>query len=68
MKMTQMSSLKGWVSNFTLKNWRNRENDAIRKGKAIAEVDTDGTYVASETKILETENIKDFATKIAPSK
>jgi len=41
--------------------FQKRENGAIRKSKAIANVDINGTYVASETKILETEKIKDFS-------
>jgi len=41
--------------------FQKREDGAIRKSKAIATVDIDGTYVASETKILETEKIKDFS-------
>jgi len=41
--------------------FQKREDGAIRKSKAIANVDINGTYVASETKILETEKIKDFS-------
>ncbi len=41
--------------------FQKREYGATRKSKAIADVDINGTYVASETKILETEKIKDFS-------
>lgn len=41
--------------------FQKREYGAIRKSKAIANVDINGTYVASETKISETEKIKDFS-------
>jgi len=43
------------------REFQKKEDEAVRKSKAIAEADIDGTYVASETKILETENIKDFS-------